>query len=265
MVESRQEIFCMPHSGGMIFAGLKPRLPQRDGCHQTANLAWIRSAHIPAGIRHRKPTKVINGIGVYRLPNGAGAARYLVPDLGVVVGVRGPLAARVLATLSRSPLAAVLRPGRAAPAPAGWTWRQFGGVRFATPRPWPRQRKDQWASCGTGLWPGDLLLIDATKPPLALPCPFPIPSAAGLRAEPGLTVVTGKYAAQSVGEHFTRCRNRHGARICLSSDTGTGGLYGGVLIFSVTRPHQHHATYFILGLTGTGARARAVFDSVRLA
>ena len=110
-----------------------------------------------------------------------------------------------------------------------------------------------------------LLLIDATKPPEALPCPYPLPSALALRAQPGLTVVTGKYAARSVGERFSRCLARRGARICLSAGTGTGGLYGSVLIFSVTRPHRRHATYFLLGLPGSGARARAIFDSVRLA
>ena len=83
------------------------------------DLAWIRPAgHIPPGIRHRKPTKVVNGIDVYRLRNALGAARYLVPELGVLVGMRGPQASRILATLARSPLSFVLRPGRATPVPA---------------------------------------------------------------------------------------------------------------------------------------------------
>ena len=45
--------------------------------------------------------------------------------------------------------------------------------------------------------------------------------------------------------------------------TGQGGLAAGALIFSVTRPH-HPATYFLLGLSGSGAVARAVFDSIGL-
>jgi hypothetical protein len=112
--------------------------------------------------------------------------------------------------------------------------------------------------------PRSLLLIDATRPPLALPCPSPFPTAGAEQARPGLTVVTGKYAAQSVAENFRSCLLRHGARICLSSITGQGGFYSAVLIFSVSRPHQHAATFFLLGLSGSGAGARTVFASVRI-
>jgi hypothetical protein len=110
-----------------------------------------------------------------------------------------------------------------------------------------------------------LLLIDATKPPVYLPCPYPIPTATADQAYPGLTVVTGKYAAKSVGENYTSCRVRHGVRICLSSVTGQGGFFSGVLILSLSRPHRHAATFFLLGLSGSGARARAIFDSIRIA
>jgi len=38
----------------------------------------------------------------------------------------------------------------------------------------------------------------------------------------------------------------------------------GVLIFSVSLP-QHAATFFLLGLSGSGASAQAIFDSIRAA
>jgi len=87
---------------------------------------------------------------------------------------------------------------------------------------------------------------------------------AGLAAQPGLTAVTGKFAARSVGAHFTRCQLRHRARICLASVTGHGGFFSGVLIFSVASPHHHPVAFFLLGLSGSGARARTIFDSMRL-
>jgi hypothetical protein len=37
-----------------------------------------------------------------------------------------------------------------------------------------------------------------------------------------------------------------------------------VLIFSVSRPHRHAAAFFLLGLSGSGARAQAIFGSIRL-
>ena len=113
--------------------------------------------------------------------------------------------------------------------------------------------------------PSSLLLIDATKPRLPLPCPYPFPTATSERAQPGLTVVTGKYAAQSVVESYPRCRVRHGVRICLASITGQRGPVSGVLIFSASRPDRRAATFFLLGLSGSGARARAIFGSIRVA
>jgi hypothetical protein len=266
LVESPQQLSCaFPWMSGMIFVGVPPGFPKAFDCDLTANVAWILPAgKLPKDIAHRKPTARIDGIPVYRLSSGKGTAAYLVPELGVRIGASGKLAARVLATLTRSPLSVVLRRGAAAPVPAGSTWRQFGGVRFATPRSWSLQREDQWATCGTGVQPSSLLLIDATKPPLGIPCPLEIPTAAADQAQPGLTVVTGKYAAQSVGESYGSCQSRRGVRICLSSVTGQGGLLGGVLIFSVSRP-KHATTFFLLGLSGSGGSARAVFDSVRAA
>jgi len=248
----------------MIFVGAKPRFPTGTGCHLAARLSWIRSAgHIPAGIRHQAPTAVIHGIPVYRLSSAPGSLEYLVPKLRVRVGARGPLAGRVLATLTRSPLAVVLRHRPASPVPDSWTSYRFGRVRFAVPASWTVQHEKQWATCGTGVDPRSLLLVHATRPPLAIPCPLAFPTAAAEQVQPGLTVVTGKYAAQSVAEKFSSCLVRHGATVCLSSITGQGGSFSGVLIFSVARLRQHSATYFLLGLSGSGARARAVFDSVR--
>ena len=265
LVETPQQVLCVPRTRGMIFAGSKPAVPKGAGCGLTASRAWIRPAgHIPPGLRHRKPSAVIHGIPVYRLPSGQGSVRYLVPELGVRVGARGPLARRVLATLTRSPLSVVLRRGPAGPVPDRWSWHRSGGVRFAVPRSWRPQRENQWATCGTGLVPGRLLLIDATRPPAPLPCPAPFPTAAAEQARPGLTVVTGKYAAASAGQRFARCQVRGGVRICLSSATGQGGFSGGVLIFSASRSRRQ-AAFFVLGLSGSGARARAILGSVTVA
>jgi hypothetical protein len=92
--------------------------------------------------------------------------------------------------------------------------------------------------------------------------PYLIPTATAYQAQPGLTAVTGKYAAESVGQNYVRCRTQRGLRICLSSVTGQGGFFSGVLIFSVSRPPQHARTFLLLGLSGSGARARAIFDSI---
>jgi hypothetical protein len=266
LVQAPGQFFCGSQLPGMIFAGARPRSPPGTGCHLTTNRAWILPAgHIPPGIRHRRPTAVIHGIAVYRLRSAPGSVLYLAPGLRVRVGARGSLARRALATLTWSPLAVVLKHAPAGRVPASWARHRFGRVKFAVPDTWKVRHGNQWATCGTGIVPRSLLLVDATRPPLALPCPFPYPTAAAEQARPGLTVVTGKYAAQSVAENFPGCQLRHRAQICLSSITGQGGFDSGVLIFSVSRPHQHAATFFLLGLSGSGAGARAIFASVRIA
>jgi hypothetical protein len=94
----------------MIFAGTRPGFPEGMGCRLTASLAWIVPAgRIPPGIGHRRPTAVIHGIPAYELRSGPGSVLYLVPELGVRAGARGPLARRVLATLTWSPLAVAAR------------------------------------------------------------------------------------------------------------------------------------------------------------
>jgi hypothetical protein len=263
LVQSRGQVWCVTKSTGMIFAGIRPKIPAGQGCHLPANLAWIVSAGHKAVPVSRQSAATINGFRVYRLHSRPGTVLYLVPKLDVRIGASGPLAKRVLGTLSWSPLAVVLRHGPVSPVPAHWTWRSFGGVRFAVPPTWKLTRKDQLATCGTGQWPQSLLLINAKKPPLALPCPLQFPTAAAIQGQPGLTVVTGKYAARSVGEKFAACQVSRGVRICLATGTGRGGLANSVLVFSVARPHHHPLTYFVLGLAGSGARSRAVFDSVQ--
>jgi hypothetical protein len=265
-VEGPAGFFCEKKSDSMIFVGTTPRVPkgQSPGCRQLhPSYAWIVPIrHLPPGIYHRKPT-LINGIHVYRERSVPTAVVYLVPELGVRVGAHGPKAKRILATLNRSPLDTVLAAGPARPAPASWVRREFGGVKFAAPRGWHRFRDNVWEACGTGVAPHAVDLINAKKPPIPIPCPFPLPIAKDIAARPGLVVVTGKFAARSVAETYRRCLVRAGTRICLSTQTGVGGLFGGVLIFSVAKPHHHRAsTYVLLGLPGPGSQARAIFDSI---
>ena len=129
-------------ASGMIFVGVKPGFPTGSGCGLAASLAWILPAgQVPKGIRHRRPTAVIHGIPLYRLPSGKGSVLYLVPELGVRVGARGRLAPRVLATLARSPLSVVLRRGPATPVPPAGPGGNSAASAFATPLLEPAARK----------------------------------------------------------------------------------------------------------------------------
>ena len=264
-VEDSQEFWCQSKSDSMIFVGIRPGVPKGGdpGCrHLHANYAWILPVgQLPPGIYHRTPT-LINGLHAYRVHSATKSVVYLVPELGVRIGAHGPKAKRVLATLNRSPLDIVLAPGPDRKVPASWVRREFGGVKFATPRGWHLNRADVWEVCGTGIDRRSLDLVNAKKRPIATPCPFPVPAAGALAAVPGLTVVTGKFAAESVAETYRRCLVRAGTRICLSTETGAGGFYGALLNLSVAKPQHHAKTFILLGLPGSGAQARAIFDSI---
>src|SRR5262249_56734418 len=93
-------------------------------------------------VPRRAPIQRINGIPVTRLPNLRGTLSYLVPSLRVQVTAVGPEARQVIGTLTRSPRAVALAPGRAFAVPSGWRWHHFGGINFAAPGAWrgPRAR-----------------------------------------------------------------------------------------------------------------------------
>ena len=262
-VESSEGFACANGHEGLIFAGLGPRFPKNVGCHRlSSSYAWIiPGSHVAPA--HRKPTLVIDGFGVYRLPSARKSVVYLVPKLGVRIGAHGPRARQILSTLRESPLGVVLASGPAGRVPASWGRHDFGGVKFASPRGWHTEHENVWETCGTGVDKRSLALINARKSPIPIPCPAPAPFAKELTAVPGLTVVTGKFAAQSVAETFRHCLLRAGTRICPSTETGAGGFDSEALVFSVSRPHHHAKTFILLGLSGTGAQARAIFDSIR--
>jgi hypothetical protein len=134
LVESSGQLSCgLPQAGGMIFAGTRPGFPKAYGCRLTGSLAWIVPAgHIPPGLRHRKPTAVFHGLPVYRVASNIGRA-YLVPELKVIIGARGPLAQSILATVTRSPLSVALK--RGAPGRVPSTYRRRGECSAKTSGP----------------------------------------------------------------------------------------------------------------------------------
>ena len=84
--------------------------------------------------------QVINGIVVYALysfaptPNGGS---YLVPSLGVEIEAEGPLAKRVVGTLTHSPRSVALASGSSPAVPSSWRYVSFAGLRFSVPANWP--------------------------------------------------------------------------------------------------------------------------------
>src|SRR5258708_25282391 len=127
-------------------------------CGQAANMAAIQV--LPSGqgqTGHRSGQ--IDGIPVLGVrPPARGYASFLAPTLHVLVTARGPLAPKVLGTLTRSPLSVVLGARRQFPVPHSWHWHSFRGIRFAAPGSWAFVRNGYF-TCPFGLSTKAAILI----------------------------------------------------------------------------------------------------------
>ena len=86
---------------------------------------------------------IVNGVPAYFVPPSSARPfiRYFVPSLGVLVSGSGPMARRVLDTLTCSPRAVALASGGAPAVPSSWRPVAFAGLRFSVPASWPVQRR----------------------------------------------------------------------------------------------------------------------------
>jgi hypothetical protein len=201
-------------------------------------------------------TRVVNGIRVTVAAAGAQSGRYLVPELGVQATARGPLARRVLATLTRSPLSVALAAGRAFPAPRSWRWYSFGGVRFAAPAGWPELNSTPY-----GCWPDIQAHAVAllTRRDTAMSCPGPLGTAGWAAGQLGVELDSGQAAArQGVRIEPGPCLRLQGLRTCISQQPG--GL--GWLTLSAFPPGASRPTIVRIGLAGSGVVSREILDSI---
>ncbi len=222
-------------------------------CLQPPNMAAILSIRSAQRQPEGTPTR-INGIAVTRVSiaaSPAGSVSYAVPSLHVVVTARGPLARRVLATLTRSPISVVLAPGPRFAVPAGWAWHQAGAIRFAAPAHWSLVRNGFWPCAMTS---DSVLIIPARNrqmPRCALSSVPPAPV-------PGVIVAIGRSVVPPASG-YDACRRLDALRACYSTSVGQGVVFD-VAVFA---PGRQRGTLVEIGLAGSGAVARTIFDSIR--
>jgi hypothetical protein len=229
---------------------------QNPRCQRPPDMVAIEL--VPKGQdQTRRRSGQINGVRVLRVqPAARGFASYLAPTLHVVVSVKGPLANKVLGTLTRSPLSVVLARGRQFPVPRSWRWHEFRGIRFAAPGDWALVRDGHYA-CPFGLSPNAVILIPAGN--RAMPrCGGRLGTAGTLSARFGVTVTAGPYVSEGTAQ-FHGCTLRHRMRQCYSAPL----FGGGVLHMTVFAPGRQRATLVEIGLAGDGMIARTIVESIR--
>jgi hypothetical protein len=211
----------------------------------------------------RYGTMLVNGIRVdLRAPVSDGES-YVVPEFHMALLATGPLARRILGTLTYSPRAFVLGSSRL-PVPRGWVSYAFGGVRLSAPSGWKLNRYSWWGGCPFGL-DNDTVQLSTAVTFSAPGCPLGAQTAGSQAARYGIVVGAGPMA-DAVGVDPHECWNLRGMRACSAQFGGTsfgGENLDGVLTLTVTVPRQPKPVVVEIGLAGTGATALAILDSIR--
>lgn len=196
------------------------------------------------------PVLVTNGIPVYA-PGVAPV--YLVPALDVEISFSGPQEPQVLKTLTYSPRAVVLAPGRTMTVLTSWRWVSFSGVKFAVPGGWSVRRTTYAPPCSSGIVLPMAGVTLASQPPLSISCP---PPQADLRPVPQVAGVEVD-GFSSMPEPHPACvgpRTINGLSVCIEA----GPTYQ-VLIDHVASPNLTVQ----IGLAGDGLTARTILYSLR--
>jgi hypothetical protein len=222
--------------------------------------------------RYKNPAKygqrqVHNRIVVYELYSFAPTAipgTYLIPSLGVEIEVAGPLAKRVIDTLTRSPRTVVLAAGPAPAVPSSWQLVSYDGIAFSVPATWSISRTIYAIGIGggcaatpgvaMGMWDANEVLLSTDKHLAVISCPTGIPQHE-VPAD-GLQIDSGPY--QPTFPVRTKCFVLHGLTAC----PATAYPYS-VLVLKVTVPGRTKPVIVSIGLAGNGMVARTILYSLR--
>ncbi len=253
---------CAPMSPpGAVYVAATAPTQAGPGCptevHSTlASLLAMR--RVPPQYANENPV-LVNGVTVYLGPIDQleSSYTYYAPSIGVEVTATGPLAHRVIGTLSRSPRAKALSPGIAPAVPASWQSASFAGLRLSFPASWPVERTDTWNLCGpVQIAIGSGVTLDTDKKFLALPCPapvaFPVTPTNGVRVDAGGQSPTGSFSPGGA------CLQIGGLSVCPS-----GAPDYSVLLASVTVPGRDEPVLVSIGLAGNGMVARTILYSLQ--
>ncbi len=225
------------------------------GVQGPKNVVWMNLlAGLGSVYNHRI---IVNGFSVDDdLPT------YFVPSLSLQVTLSGPLAQRVLRTLSRSPRTVALASGPAPPVPSSWRPVTFAGLRFSVPSRWRIYRTTRsvglGGTCGTtgvALAGGVVTLTtDAARGPsdcrVPVGLPYPFEPANGIQLDSGLSTLT---LATSYS-----CGRFHDLTECFANSPDYS-----ILVVKVAVPGHSKPVYVSIGLAGNGMTARSILYSVR--
>jgi hypothetical protein len=237
--------------------------PSAIGCPLPNNVVELSTAAKTPLAHARRGT--INSIPVTETTSSSGSMTTVtVRAIGMQLRAHGPLAERVVATLTHSPYS-VVRGSSVRSIPPQWQHVDFGGIRFSVPGTWTTSRSTAWGGC-PGNIEADVLAL-STAQALSNPgCTGPPGTAASLAAQPGMVVGSGPSVAHAPAD--ATCLRHNDLRICIDPPPlPVGGFAAGhevnLLTAQVTVPNHVTVDQIEIGLTGTGVTPLEIFDSMR--
>ena len=245
--------------------GLLVDIPPGETVHcvveRHPTMVYWASVPLPSSVAFehiQKKSILLNGVRVHRIPTAVTYFGYYAPSLGVQVIAQGPLAKRILGTLTRSPRTVALAPGSAPSVPSSWQSVTFAGLSFSAPAGWRTYRTSMWLGLGgfctaQGVaLTGDVVsLTTDTRPGLSGCAPIRLPPV----RRPGNAVqVDSGLSPLTVGGTFSEhCLALHGLTAC----PATSPAYS-ILVLKVTVPGRSKPVYVSIGLAGNGMVARTI-------
>ena len=253
---------CGQHDAGRVFIDESTRLDPTL-CGRADNVVTIR----PAGFRaipHHHPATVNDVTVELGWSAHSNHVTFLARALGLDITATGPLAQRVLGTITHSPLSVVLN-STGLSAPTRWQHVSFGGLHLAVPQRWLMQRVSSWGGgCGYGLT-GELLLLSSAQTLSVVSCPAPSSTAAFEAGSSGMVVGAGPHIDEPA--RGATCLERNRLRICIDSPPIRNGHPTdrrlNVLTAHVYLPDGHPPIEIQIGLGGSGLTAALIFGSLK--
>jgi hypothetical protein len=258
---------CDYRDTSYVFIDQTPYSPDSEPkCPAPINVVELSAASKIPLPRSRRAT--LNSIQVTESRSsspGSSRTTEVVRALGMQLLVKGPMAAEVVATLTRSPLSVVIG-SSVSSIPAGWQQIHFGGIHFAVPRQWRITQSTSSAGCPFSNIKADVLALSTAQVPSDPSCLDLFESAGSLEAQPGMALESGPQVRRvPVG---ARCLRRNGLRICVDpppSPTGAPVASNelNLLTAQIFVPKQRATDQIEIGLTGRGITPLEIFDSMR--
>jgi hypothetical protein len=260
-VERYGEQPCGGNFQGYVLVN-QPMQTKNSPCFHPLDVVALETGSPPASGGQRGTN---GGLSVVWWTSGPPKAEvHHVSALGVTVSARGPLADKVLHTVTYSPLAVVLAARRIV-VPSDWRSLRIGPMEMSVPA-WCFTEWRYFSPCDFGMSMASAITFYLRSNGAQSSCPAPMPTVGGSTAVLGVTVASWTATAGSQTQiNGPGCRRAGSLSVCANT-ASTGGVTLSVQVHDLSShgsSRAHRSTRVTIGLAGDGTIAKTIFESIR--